>query len=54
MEHPEEDIILYDDEEKYDDVINEGGVDCIGVLISSRDRESIPVERLELQRDNEK
>ena len=39
MEHPEEDIILYDDEEKYDDVINEGEVDCIGVQISSRERE---------------
>ena len=31
MGHPEEDMVLYDDEEKYDDFSNEGKVDCSGV-----------------------
>ena len=31
MYHPEEDIILYDDEDKNDDVIYKEEVDCAGV-----------------------
>ena len=52
MEHPEEYIILEDDEEKYYDVIDEEEVDCAGVRKLSR--ESRPVEILEPQWDNKK
>ena len=31
MDHPEEDMILYDDQDKYDDFIDEGGAGCAGV-----------------------
>ena len=41
-EHPEEEIILYDDEEKYDGIINAEEVDCECVRKSSRERR--PVE----------
>ena len=44
MEHPEEEMILDYDEDKYDDVINEEEVDCAGVRRSSR--ESRPAERI--------
>ena len=44
MEHPEQEIILDDDEDKYDDVINGQEVDCAEVL--QQIRESIPLERL--------
>ena len=52
MDHPEEEMILDDDEDKYDDIIDEEEVDCSGVrkLI----RESRPLERLEPQWDNNK
>ena len=36
MEYPEEEMILDDDEDKYDDVINEEEFDCAGVQRSSR------------------
>ena len=52
MDHPEEEIILGDDEEKYDDVINEEEGGCEVVWQSSR--ESISVEILEPQCDNKK
>ena len=51
-EHSEEEIILYDDEEKYDGIINAEEVDCECVRKSSRERR--PVERLKPQLDNEK
>ena len=52
MDHPEEEMILNDYEDKNDDVIDEEEVYCSGVrkLI----REIRPVERLEPQWDNEK
>ena len=50
MEHTEEEMILYDYGEKYNDVIDEEEVDC--VLVQRSIRESRPVERLELQWDN--
>ena len=31
MENPEKEIILHDDEEKDDDIIDEGKVDCAGL-----------------------
>ena len=52
MEHPEEEIILDDHEDKYDDVINEEEVYCVVVKISIID--SRPVERLEPQWYNDK
>ena len=50
--HPEEEMILNDDECKKNDVIDEEGVDCAGVrwLV----RYNIPVERLESQWYNKK
>ena len=47
MEHPEEEIILDDDKEKYYDVINEEEVGFEGFRRSRRD--SRPVEILEPQ-----
>ena len=52
MEHLEEDMVLDDDDEKYDDVIDEEEVDCKGVRQSSRDIR--PVDRLEPYSENEK
>ena len=52
MEHPEEEIILDDDEEKYDDVINEYEVDCVGFRQTSR--QSRYAEIIEPQWDNQK
>ena len=52
MDHPEEDIILDDDEDKYDDVIYEEEVDCEGVRKSRR--QCRPVEILEQLWDNTK
>ena len=52
MDHPKVEMTLYDEEEKYDDIIDEYEVDCIGVrkeIIESRH-----VERLEPHWDNEK
>ena len=45
MVHPQEDMILYDYEDKYNDVIDEEEVDCAGVWISSR--EKIPMEKID-------
>ena len=47
MDHPEEEIILDNDKEKYDDIINEEELDCEGVRRSIRDNK--PVEILEPQ-----
>ena len=52
MDHPDEQLILDDDEEKNDDVIDEEGVDCELVWQPSIDIRT--VERLEPQWDNEK
>ena len=52
IDYPEEEIILDDDEEKYDDVIDKEEVYCAGFLRSTK--ESRPVERLEPQRDSDK
>ena len=48
----EEEMMLYDDEGKYDDVIDEEEVGCEGLQGSCR--ESIPVKRLEPQWDKQK
>ena len=52
MDHPEEEIILDDDEDKYDDVIDEQEVDC-AVVRQSR-KQCRPVEILEQLWDNTK
>ena len=44
MENPDEEIITYEYEDKYDDVIDEEEVDCTGVRLSTR--ESRTIERL--------
>ena len=44
MEHPEEELILYDDEDKYEYVIDEEVVDFEGVRKSSRG--SRPVDHI--------
>ena len=51
-DNPKKEIILYDDKDKYDDVIDEAKVGCTGVQQPSR--EIIHVERLQPHRDNEK
>ena len=51
-EHPEEEIILDDDEDKDDDFINDYEVDCVGYWQPSR--QSRYAEIIEPQWDNEK